>query len=121
MDSLFSFLFIAMCWSLLVFFISFFRARLNFSNPLLTYICDSSYWLYLIHVPLIHGLNIFGKTLSFSPPANTVLGLIINFYISYYLYEICIRYSWVGRMLNGPKEKVKWKPVIPYLLWLPKS
>jgi len=67
------------------------------------YLADSSYWLYLIHVPLVICCQWF---LYFWPlPAliKTALVLIITISILLASYELFVRHTIIGRILNGKK------------------
>jgi peptidoglycan/LPS O-acetylase OafA/YrhL len=69
------------------------------------YVSDSSYWLYLVHLPLI----IVGQALvrGLDLPATVkftllVAGATVILLVS---YQFLVRYTWIGRLLNGPRTR----------------
>ena len=71
------------------------------------YVSDSSYWLYVVHVPLI----IAGQALlrALNLPAMVKLTLLIAVATAILLvgYRFLVRYTWIGRLLNGPRTRVQ--------------
>ncbi|MHC5002836.1 MAG: acyltransferase family protein [Planctomycetota bacterium] len=69
------------------------------------YASDSSYWLYLVHLPLI----IVGQALlrEADLPALVKLAVLVAVTTMALLmsYQLLVRYSWIGRMLNGPRTR----------------
>jgi peptidoglycan/LPS O-acetylase OafA/YrhL len=76
---------------------------LNRERPWVRYVSDSSYWLYLVHLPLI----IVGQALlrDVSLPAIVKLTILIAVSTAILLvsYQLLVRYTWIGRLLNGPR------------------
>lgn len=69
------------------------------------YVSDSTYWLYLAHIPLVPFLHVIGA--HFSAPllveyfAVNAVALVLLFLS----YEHLVRYTWLGAMLNGPRQR----------------
>ena len=80
-----------------------FRALLAGDNPKIRYLSDASFWLYLAHLPLI----IFGQGLVVNWPGPALLkwALLTSAVVGFLLlaYEKAVRYTWLGRLLNGPR------------------
>ncbi|MHC4273664.1 MAG: acyltransferase family protein [Planctomycetota bacterium] len=78
---------------------------LNRERPWVRYVSDSSYWLYLVHLPLI----IVGQALlrDVGLPAIVKLTLLIAVSTAILLvtYQFLVRYTWIGRLLNGPRTR----------------
>jgi peptidoglycan/LPS O-acetylase OafA/YrhL len=78
---------------------------LNRERPWVRYVSDSSYWLYLVHLPLI----IVGQALlrDVHLPAIVKLTLLIAVATVILLvsYQFLVRYTWIGRLLNGPRTR----------------
>ena len=74
-------------------------------QPWKRYLADASYWCYLVHLPLVWLLQI----LVASSPLNPWLKLafILTLSIAFLLpsYHWCVRYTWLGRLLNGPRTE----------------
>lgn len=69
------------------------------------YLADAAYWVYLMHLPLIIYLQIESAKL----PGNLIFKFVavnaICIGILLLTYHWGVRYTWVGRMLNGPRAK----------------
>ncbi len=82
-----------------------FEKVLKRERPLVRYVSDSSYWLYLVHLPLI----VTGQALirEVDVPALVKLPVLIVGAAAILLasYHLLVRYTWIGRMLNGPRER----------------
>ena len=69
------------------------------------YVSDSSYWLYVMHVPLVIGALLavrdwpLPSALKFALVTTAVTGLLLL------AYRYLVRYTWLGRFLNGPRVR----------------
>ncbi|MCR9292970.1 MAG: acyltransferase family protein [bacterium] len=92
-------------WLMTFGLIGLFRQRLSGESKTLRYISDSSYWLYLIHLPLV----ILAQWLVRDLPIPAFLKFsAITILISFFLlltYEYAVRYTMIGRLLNGPRTR----------------
>jgi peptidoglycan/LPS O-acetylase OafA/YrhL len=74
-------------------------------RPWVRYLADSSYWCYLMHLPLL----VFLQTLAAQWPVYSyvkfTLVLAVTMAVLMGTYRWWVRYSWVGRMLNGVRTK----------------
>lgn len=81
--------------------LSFGRQYLNIENPKVRYVADASFWLYLIHLPvvvfvqtLLSDLSVFvWVKFAFTVILTTVFGLLT--------YRLFVRNSIIGAFLNG--------------------
>ena len=81
------------------------RRVLSVSRPWIRYLSDASYWLYLTHLPLVLILQQAVRDLPI-PGLWKFLGILVATLVPLlFLYQVCVRYTWVGRMLNGPRER----------------
>ena len=81
------------------------RRLLSRESRTLRYISDSSYWLYLIHLPLVILAQWLVRDLQI--PAFLKFAA-ITIVISAFLlltYEYGVRYTVIGRLLNGPRTR----------------
>jgi peptidoglycan/LPS O-acetylase OafA/YrhL len=65
------------------------------------YLADASYWLYLIHIPIVMALQVAVSTLDLPWPVKFVSLLAIAFAVMFASYQILVRHSFVGAVLNG--------------------
>jgi peptidoglycan/LPS O-acetylase OafA/YrhL len=92
-------------WAMTFGLIGLFLRVVHSESPRTRYVSDSSYWLYLVHLPLI---IVAQKTVREWPiPAVTKLVLIcvVATAILLLMYQVFVRYSWLGTLLNGPRER----------------
>jgi hypothetical protein len=72
-------------------------------SRLIRYLSDSSYWLYLIHLPIV----VFFQVLAIPLPVHWTLKLCIifvpSFMIMFATYHFFVRKTWIGVVLNGKK------------------
>jgi peptidoglycan/LPS O-acetylase OafA/YrhL len=82
-----------------------FRQLLVRENKTLRYLSDSSYWLYLAHLPLIFSSQAIVR--SWPLPAIVKFSLICTVVTAFllYTYQTLVRYTWLGTMLNGPRKR----------------
>jgi len=70
------------------------------------YFSDSSYWLYVAHLPLMIAVQILIS--AWEAPLLLKLVIVITSVTAMLLavYELTVRYTWVGAILNGRKMRV---------------
>jgi hypothetical protein len=73
-------------------------------SPVRRYIADASYWLYLVHLPLVMALQVAVAPLDWPWPVKfaTILG--VAFPLMFGSYQLLVRHSFIGAILNGPRE-----------------
>ena len=94
-------------WLMVFGSIGMFRQLFSTESKSMRYISDSSYWLYLAHLPLVILAQWFVKDLPI-PSMLKFVGIVVV--ISAFLlltYEYLIRYTIIGRVLNGPRKRVR--------------
>jgi len=92
-------------WLMIFGLLGLFRRFLSGDRPRLRYLSDASYWLYLIHLPLIIVAQVLVS--DWPLPAfvkfTLVLGVVTG--LSLVAYRYGVRYTIIGRLLNGPRER----------------
>ena len=82
-----------------------FRSLLTRENRTIRYLSDSSYWLYLAHLPPC----IVAQALISQWPLPVWVKLpLLSVVLTGFLlltYHKLVRYTWIGRMLNGPRTR----------------
>jgi glucans biosynthesis protein C len=99
------FLFSIQTMLLTVGFIGLFNGTVKKSKPFWSYIADSAYWVYLIHMPIV----LTTQLLLLNSPVPGLLRfpvvILVAVVISFSSYHFFIRYTWVGTLLNGQRVK----------------
>ena len=82
-----------------------FRRFFSGESKAMRYISDSSYWLYLAHLPLIIVAQFLVR--NWDMPAIIKCGLICVVCSALLLlsYQWCVRYTPIGTLLNGPRTR----------------
>jgi fucose 4-O-acetylase-like acetyltransferase len=77
------------------------------------YISDSSYWVYLIHLPLTAIIPAFVWKLPFPAIVKFIIVLSLTTFICFTTYHYLVRNTFIGKFLNGKKypRKIIEKPV----------
>ena len=71
------------------------------------YIADSSYWIYLIHLPLVIVLQAAVSRLDWPWELKFATVLIVGFAFMFATYELLVRHTFIGGVLNG--RRVPWR------------
>lgn len=82
-------------------FLNYFKTE----DPVLRYISDAAYWLYLIHFPLLAALQMFLVGSLVPGFLRFWIALSIVLFICLWTYQKWIRYSVVGEYLHGKRIK----------------
>jgi peptidoglycan/LPS O-acetylase OafA/YrhL len=82
-----------------------FRRVLRRERPWVRYISDSSYWLYLTHVPLVIAAQAIVAPWPLPAHVKFVLLLGVVTAILLLSYQLFVRYPWIGLVLNGPRTR----------------
>jgi peptidoglycan/LPS O-acetylase OafA/YrhL len=99
------FLQVTFAWLMTFGSIGLFRQIFSRESPAMRYISDSSYWLYLTHLPLILLAQWFVRDWEI-PAIAKFAGIVIV--VSAFLmltYEYGVRYTLIGKLLNGPRRR----------------
>ncbi|MGB0495686.1 MAG: acyltransferase family protein [Kangiellaceae bacterium] len=100
----FSFSYAIMMWSLVSLTIGLFKRMLDRPNKIVRYIADSSYWLYLIHLPIVIWLQIAFAELAMHWALKWGAVSVLTILISIVLYDIFVRSTFIGAVLNGKRK-----------------
>jgi glucans biosynthesis protein C len=76
---------------------------LKHASPVRRYIADSSYWLYLVHLPIIFLLQVAVMKWALHWSIKFTLILAITLAIALATYHWFVRYTFIGAWLNGKR------------------
>lgn len=85
-------------------------------SPARRYIADASYWLYIIHLPIVMALQVTVSRLDWPWPAKFATILAIGFPVMFASYQLLVRYSFIGAVLNGRRSRRTDAPMTPRVL-----
>ena len=68
------------------------------------YVADASYWLYLVHVPLVMALQVAVSQLAWPWWVKFAVILGVTFPVLFASYQVFVRHSFIGAILNGRRE-----------------
>lgn len=86
----------------------FFLRYLNRQNDTFRYISDAAYWLYLVHLAVVAGLQIAFLHSPVPGACRFFLVLLITTGFGIGTYHLFIRYSFIGSILHGPRMRRKY-------------
>jgi glucans biosynthesis protein C len=103
-------------WAWTIAIIGFAVRHLSGHSPARRYLADASYWIYIVHLPIVIALQTLIAPYEWPWFAKYPLILAVAFVIMLASYQWFVRYSFIGSILNGKKQKpVKAARVEPQL------
>jgi glucan biosynthesis protein C len=88
---------------------------LSAESPVIRYLSDASYWIYLVHLPVVVALQVWMSTWSLSWQVKYPLILAIALPMLVASYQVLVRNTWLGAWLNGRRHERAAKGVKPHL------
>ena len=76
-------------------------------RPAIRYLADASYWIYIMHLPVVMALQVMVFSLSLPAVVKWAVVVSAAFLILIASYHLLVRHSWLGRWLNG--RKLPWR------------
>jgi hypothetical protein len=70
-------------------------------SPTRRYLADASYWLYVIHLPIVMALQVAVSQLDWRWPIKFAAILVVGLPVMLASYELLVRYTYIGIVLNG--------------------
>lgn len=92
-------------WFLAVGTLGLFLRVASKENKTLRFISDSSYWLYLIHLPLVFVFLRTGSQLGWGAWPLAILAMTATFVIGILSYKVLVRHTPIGLFLNGTTHR----------------
>ena len=79
----------------------------NRENNIFRYMSQSSYWVYLVHLPIVLFIQLLLADKDWNLWLKYCLTVVLTFMISLLSYQLLVRHTPIGWMLNGRKNKKK--------------
>ncbi|TWU59196.1 Glucans biosynthesis protein C [Rubripirellula tenax] len=92
-------------WLMSLAMIGVFRRYLSSPNRVIRYLSDSSYWLYLAHLPLVILVQSWLSDYPMSPFLKFPIVCLVTTGILLASYQCLVRYSPIGTLLNGKRRR----------------
>ncbi|HEX3366816.1 acyltransferase family protein [Phenylobacterium sp.] len=83
--------------------------HLSNESPVRRYIADSSYWLYLIHLPIVMVLQAMVAKLNLPAEVKILIVLGVALPLMFASYQLMVRRTFIGAILNGRRAVPKTK------------
>ncbi len=98
---LFSVAYAMMMWLLMMIIVGVFRKIFVRSNKVVRYLSDASYWIYLIHLPIVVWLQVAFSEVNWHWSIKLCLICLLTISVSLLLYDAFVRSTLIGKQLNG--------------------
>jgi peptidoglycan/LPS O-acetylase OafA/YrhL len=94
----------AYAWTMALGLIGLFHRFFAEPRPAMTWLADASYWMYLVHVPLVMVAQLLVRQWPLLAEVKFVLILAAVTLLLLVSYRWCVRYTPIGSLLNGPRD-----------------
>lgn len=94
-------------WSFAFFLIGGARVLLKKEMPAIRYLADASYWIYLVHIPLVLLFQYLVKDYDWNIWYKVGIVLFGTLFAGLLSYRLFVRYTFIGTILNGRRRKEK--------------
>jgi glucan biosynthesis protein C len=84
---------------------------LDGERPALRYLADASYWMYLMHLPLLVAIEIPLADLALPVIVKLLITWVVTFVVLVLSYHVLVRSTWIGGWLNGRRHPWTWPPM----------
>ncbi|WP_306369031.1 acyltransferase family protein [Nocardiopsis sp. CC223A] len=82
-------------------------------HPVIRYLADASYWMYLMHLPLLVAIEIPLADLAWPITVKLLLTWTVTTALLLGGYRLLVRHTALGRWLNGPRRPAADSPAAP--------
>jgi len=93
----------AYAWTMSLGLIGVFSRFCSRPSPLLSWLADASYWMYLVHVPLVMAAQLVVRPWAMPADLKFLLVMAMVTPVLLVSYRYGVRFTVIGRLLNGPR------------------
>ena len=79
---------------------------LNKQNKIFRFISDSSYWIYIIHIPVLFYIQFLLLDIGLNMWLEFIISVVATMLIGVLTYVISVQWTPLGTLLNGKKNVV---------------
>jgi peptidoglycan/LPS O-acetylase OafA/YrhL len=92
-------------WGMSVGLMGWFHRMIQSENRVIRYLSDASYWLYVMHLPLVIGMQAVVRAWPLPSFLKFVFIIVVVTGFLLIVYQACVRYTWIGWLLNGTRRR----------------
>jgi len=92
---------VLLCWFLIFATLGIFLRYCSRPSPRWRYMSDASYWLYIMHMPVVVGLQVAFRYVPLPALAKVPIVLLLSVLVLLVSYDVVVRPTWIGELLNG--------------------
>jgi len=92
-------------WSLVFLALGVLKNLCGRPDPFIRYVADSSYWMYLIHLPIVIWLQVAVAELPVNWSLKLVFVSAVTIALSLLTYDLFVRSTFIGWVLNGRRRE----------------
>jgi peptidoglycan/LPS O-acetylase OafA/YrhL len=85
--------------------IGFFRAKLSGESPVARYLSDASYFVYIFHIIVVLFFQHLLHSVGLPAGIKLMLVALMTTGILLGVYQLGVRYTFIGTLLNGKKTR----------------
>ena len=93
----------AYAWAMSLGLIGVFARFCSRPSPLISWLADASYWMYLVHVPLVMAAQMVVRPWAMAADVKFLVVIALVTPVLLVSYRYGVRYTAIGRLLNGPR------------------
>lgn len=101
------FLQVVYVWAMSAAMMGLFRRFVSKERSWIRYLSDASYWMYVAHLPLVIAAQLWVRDWAMAPGWKFLIVCGGVFAILLVSYEYLVRYTWIGALLNGRKQRAQ--------------
>jgi peptidoglycan/LPS O-acetylase OafA/YrhL len=92
-------------WLIAFGFLGMALAAFNRPRRVFRYLADSSYWIYLVHLPIVGLLQVDLFAVEVPAVVKFFLVLVVTMGLGLASYQVGVRYTWLGVWLHGRRDR----------------